>query len=201
MNEQLKLLCIDDDKLIQSVIKKALGPSHQLVFAESGKTGIDMAKAERPDIIILDIEMPDMNGYEACRLLKGSPDTASIPIIFISSLADLRSRMIGFDVGGSDFLVKPFEAKELSTKIETIGRLTRTNEELKFQAEDASKTALIAMRSSSDQGLAINYIERSFSVLTEKELAETFLASTNSLDLSATLLFSTPNGQKFFFKQ
>ena len=90
--ELWKVLTIDDDALMQKIIKKELQQSYEVISASSGQAGIDSALNELPDIILLDVEMPGMNGYEVCDKLKYHDSTKHIPVIFLSSLSNIGSR-------------------------------------------------------------------------------------------------------------
>ena len=85
--------------------------------ALSGQTAIKVAKAAQPDLILLDIKMPEMDGYEVCRLLKADPLTQEIPIIFLSALDQTNDKVKSFSLGGVDYIPKPFQAEELLARV------------------------------------------------------------------------------------
>ncbi len=96
----------------------------------SGKLALIAARKERPDLILLDINMPEMNGYEVCQHLKADPDLQGIPVIFISALSDNLDKVRAFSTGGVDYLTKPFQMEELHARVETHLKLRRLQVEL-----------------------------------------------------------------------
>ncbi|MCG8315082.1 MAG: response regulator [Pseudomonadales bacterium] len=193
-----KVLIIDDDRLIRKIISRAVESDYDVVTAENGEEGIDKVKSVQPDFILLDVEMPGMNGYEVCDKLKQNPDTQHIPVLFLSGRTELRERMLGYEAGAADFITKPCDTEELLAKLKLLGEFKRTRNELAKKAETASNTAFTAMRGSSELGLAIQFIEISYSVLNFPELAQRFLEVTNNLGLACSLMFVTRKGRLFF---
>ena len=198
MNRTVKVLSIDDDHLVQKIIGKTLENGYDTLFASSGNEGIELAKESLPDVIILDVEMPGMNGYEVCDQLKHDAETQDIPIIFLSSLENLRARMLGYEVGAEDFLVKPFVAEDLIAKINVLANIREERREILKQAEEARRTAYNALTSSAELGLVILFAEHSFTATSHESLSKRFFKVTNSLGLSCSLLVQTSQGSSFF---
>lgn len=92
------------------------------MVASGGQEGIAKAEQERPDLILLDVMMPEMDGYETCRRLKANPATASIPIVFLSARAQQSEIQKGRDLGAIGYLVKPFDPMTLSSQLEEMLR-------------------------------------------------------------------------------
>ena len=97
----------------------------------NGKLALQVAEKEKPDLILLDIMMPDMDGYEVCRQLKINPELKDIPVIFISALNDTKDIVNAFALGGVDYISKPFQAEEVSARIATHLKICRQSQELK----------------------------------------------------------------------
>ena len=193
-----KVLVIDDDKLVRNIVCRALSDIFQTVTAENGEEGIQKASLEKPDFILLDVEMPGMNGYEVCDQLRQEPSFPNIPIIFLSSRGGLRERMQGYEVGATDYLVKPFESEELVAKLKMLGQLRREKEVLSNKAASASETALLAMRGSSEMGLAIQFIEATYLSGDFSTISHRFFDVTSQLGLNCTLMFNTRSERLFF---
>jgi DNA-binding response OmpR family regulator len=87
--------------------------------ADTGKQGVEIARENKPDLILLDITLGEMDGFEVCHLLKGQKETANTPIIFLSSRNDSHSKVMGFDLGADDYIEKPFDPEELKARIKT----------------------------------------------------------------------------------
>jgi len=194
----LSLLVIDDDKITHSFIKKALEGSYQLSATYEGESGFSAAKEQQPDIILLDVEMPGLNGYEVCEKLKADPITKNTPVIFLSSHSTLRERMQGFEAGADDYIVKPFQPEDLLAKLQVVGRYRHTEVKLSKQVEEAKQTVHAALSGSSDLGQAIYFIERCHNVASYEELAEEFFKISTNLGLICTLCIQSM-GDEFFY--
>lgn len=119
-NKDYKILIVDDvSKNIQILGNILSEEDYQIAWAQSGKETLSIVKAEDFNLILLDIMMPEMDGYEVCKRLKADAKTADIPIIFLTAKADMDSIVKGFDVGGQDYITKPFNAKELLSRVRT----------------------------------------------------------------------------------
>jgi putative two-component system response regulator len=101
------ILCVDDEPINLSLLRSVLQDEFRLVFARSGPDAIEAAHRHRPALILLDVVMPGMNGFEVARRLKASAATEAIPVIFVSSLSDEVDEQAGFDAGGVDYIAKP----------------------------------------------------------------------------------------------
>ncbi len=120
------ILVADDEPNIRDVIKAILSDEgFHMIFAENGVEALDKAHEIIPDLILLDVMMPKMDGYEVCRRLRGEPILAQVPIIMITALGDTASRIRGINSGADDFISKPFDFAELTAKIKNIIRLNR----------------------------------------------------------------------------
>jgi two-component system OmpR family response regulator len=116
-----KILVVDDDSHIRDVIRFALArEGYTVVEAENGARGLMLAGSERPDLIVLDIMMPELDGTELCRRLRGKADRT--PIIFLSSRDDEIDRVLGLELGGDDYVGKPFSPRELVSRVKAILR-------------------------------------------------------------------------------
>ena len=117
----LKILVVDDDAAICNLagacIRHALGADYQVLYARNGKKALDAATRERPDLVLLDILMPVMDGFEVCQQLKSSPETSQIPILFMTALGEESNIEKGLALGGDGYVVKPFNAVTLAAQI------------------------------------------------------------------------------------
>lgn len=102
-----QILIVDDEPANLALLRQVLAPEYSLVFARSGTEALAAALKHRPALILLDIQMPDMDGYTACRKLKADQQTESIPVIFVTSLAEIGNETEGFAAGAVDYIVKP----------------------------------------------------------------------------------------------
>lgn len=115
--DKWKVLAVDDEPTNLKIMNENYKNDFQLSFANSGKQALEVAIQLQPDIILLDIMMPEMDGYETCRQLKENNTTKQIPILFVSALGEEENETLGFDAGGIDFITKPFNAVILKSRI------------------------------------------------------------------------------------
>jgi len=120
-----KVLVIDDEPDLVEMMKMALERQFEVIVAYDGNEGVAKAKAERPDAIVLDIMMPEKDGFTACRELKGDPQTASTPILILTGVAEHFSRtryskMSGMEIEAEDFISKPVDPNELVRRVAAL---------------------------------------------------------------------------------
>jgi two-component system alkaline phosphatase synthesis response regulator PhoP len=117
---QKKILVVDDEKGIVGTLKLSLeSDDYNVVVAFTGDGAIRKAHSEVPDLILLDLMLPDMTGYEICNKLRKDPATRSIPIIMLTGLGE-TGRIAGLDLGADDYITKPFDLNELKAKIRNV---------------------------------------------------------------------------------
>ncbi len=108
MNEPIAILIIDDAVEVIKTLSALLRSDYRVYFATDGDAGLKLAKQKKPDLILLDVMMEPMDGYEVCRRLKSDPDTSDIPVIFVTAAADTEDEKKGFEIGAADYIRKPF---------------------------------------------------------------------------------------------
>jgi two-component system alkaline phosphatase synthesis response regulator PhoP len=117
----MKTLVIDDEAPIRLLCRVNLeAEGIEVLEAAEGQSGLELAKRERPDAILLDVMMPGMDGWNVAERLLADEDTRAIPIIFLTARADLRDRVRGLDVGGLDYVTKPFNPVDLATLVRDV---------------------------------------------------------------------------------
>ncbi len=184
MTTKIDVLVIDDDKFIQKLITKTLEPKQMNVrTADDGELGIEETLNTCPDLILLDIEMPGINGYEVCDRLRNIESTKEIPIIFLSSHGSLRERMQGYDVGADDYLIKPFEKENLIARINVLVKYNSERKELRQQFELANKIVLTALTGSSELAIAMRFLEKSIAYRSINDLAQGLFECTEQFSL------------------
>ena len=126
MNEYPKILIVDDHLSAREVLNGMFSTDpYQLAFAENGPQALQMAQELLPDVVLLDVMMPNMDGFEVCTRMRAMPKVAEVPIIMITALDDPQSRLRGIAVGADDFVSKPFDRTELKARVRTITRMNR----------------------------------------------------------------------------
>ena len=128
-----KILVVDDEIYIVHILDFSLGmEGYEVLTALDGEQALEKARAEHPDLIVLDIMMPKLDGYETCKLLKADENTRSIPVILLSAKGRNVDQKIGFEVGADDYITKPFSPRKLVERINTL--LGQTNSSQRMQA-------------------------------------------------------------------
>lgn len=134
------ILVVDDTPHNARIVYKVLtGQNCEVLIAEDGKSALAVAQTEHPDLILLDIMMPEIDGFETCKLLKKHEETQDIPVIFMTALSDLESKVRGFEVGAVDYVTKPFQQKELLARIQTHLTIRNLQRELLIQKTSLEK--------------------------------------------------------------
>lgn len=139
-----KVLVVDDESSNLHVMRTILQEHYTLVFAKNGERAIELTLKQRPDLILLDIMMPGMNGYEVCKRLKNEPSVQHIPIVIVSALDEYKSEVEGLKVGASDFLIKPVSAELVKSRVANLlgeARASMMKENFQFVMD---KIALMA---------------------------------------------------------
>ena len=127
-DQRPRLLLVDDEPTNLQVLRHVLQADYRLLFATDGARALQVAREQLPQLILLDIMMPGMDGYAVCRALKADPATAGIPVIFITALNDSQDETAGFDVGGVDYLTKPVSPPVVRARVRTHLSLVRMEE-------------------------------------------------------------------------
>ena len=124
-----KVLVIEDEPDLQQVLTYNLrGAGHEAISAGRGADGLRLARAEAPDLILLDLMLPDLAGTEVCRALKDDPTTRAIPVVMLTARGEEIDRVVGFELGVDDYIVKPFSVRELLLRIQAILRRASSSE-------------------------------------------------------------------------
>lgn len=125
------ILVVDDEAANRRLVREVLEPEgHRIREAENGERALEEVDREAPDLVLLDVMMPDVDGYTVCRRLKGDPRTRLIPVVMITSLDQLPDKLRAIELGADDYLVKPFEPLELATRVKSLLQLKRFTDEL-----------------------------------------------------------------------
>ena len=195
---KLKVLAIDDEPLNLDIIEEILEERFETEQAQNGSDGIAMAKSFKPDLILLDVNMPVMDGLETCKRLKEGSETSHIPVVFLSALSRVEERMAGYAVGADDYISKPFDEQELLVKIELVLNSKTTKDELEKSSSDAMSMAMTAMSTAGEVGAILQFTRKSFQCVTYAGLAKLLLETCSQYGLKASLRMSSSGEEQFF---
>ncbi len=116
-----KILVVDDEVNITQILEFSIGAEgYEVITAANGEEAIDKARREQPDLIILDVMMPKIDGYEACRVLKANPLTKGIPVVLLTAKGRDIDKRLGYEVGAIDYIIKPFSPNKLVDRIHEL---------------------------------------------------------------------------------
>jgi putative two-component system response regulator len=124
-------------KLVASILTR---DGYLLAFADDGRTAIDMVERDHPDLVLMDVMMPHLNGFEACQALKRNPATRLVPVVLVTALQNSEDRIRGLDAGADDFISKPFNAHELRARVRSLIRIKRYTDDL-----DTAESVIVSL--------------------------------------------------------
>ncbi|MCK8096710.1 response regulator [Pseudoalteromonas sp. 1CM17D] len=185
-----KILAVDDEPFNLEIIEEILEDlDFELQVATSGPECLAMVEGYMPQVILLDVSMPQMNGYEVCKALKANPNTAHIIVMFVSARGTVEERMEGYSVAAEDYIVKPFGHDELKSKLKNLNQVLIEKQSLEKQVEDATSTAFNAMANSSEMGQIVNYIENIGFINNPQDLGKALIDCLQTFDLQSNVEF------------
>ncbi len=143
-----KVLIVEDSPLDRKLLMDILKDEHLIMEAQNGKGALELISQEVPDLILLDIQMPGMDGFEICKRIKGNPELASVPVIFLTVTEDTPSKVKAFEAGAADYIVKPFMTNEVKARVNVHLRIREYEQGL-----EKEKLALLKSFHTADQKL------------------------------------------------
>ncbi len=188
---QPTILSVDDSPINQEIIKEILQDDYKVELAFSGEECLKVAPIISPNLILLDVSMPGLDGYETCKKIKATANLQDIPVIFVSAKVSKDHKLQGYEAGGYDYITKPFEFNELTAKVKNV--LDSVNEKASLQTnlQESFNTAMQAMSYSSDLGNILRFFESSHSCKTFEQLGNAIFQTTSQLSLSCALKIDT----------
>ncbi len=192
-----RILIVDDSQIDSCITTEMLRGTYQTIAATSGADAVQACNQKHlPNLILMDVSMPDMDGYETCELLKSNPMTSNIPIIFITASSSNEEKFKAFEHGAIDFLTKPVHSLELLKKIDHAVQVDYKIETASLETQTAVDNAMIAIADAEEQATIVHFFQKSFACKSFEALAELVVETTSLLELSSTVQIRTPN-QKF----
>lgn len=149
------ILAVDDEASNLQLLRQILQDHYRLRFAKDGQRALELAREERPNLILLDVMMPGMSGYEVCAALKADPDLASIPVIFVTALTETDDELEGFDAGAVDYITKPVSPPIVRARVRTHLSLVRMEELRASRLEIVQRLGLAAEYKDNETGLHV----------------------------------------------
>lgn len=202
MDEGFRVFVVDDDPLFLEVLEEALSRDCRVETFSSAAACLARLRDAQPDMFIIDVNMPGMDGFSLCRQLKDDFETQDLPVTFISAADDIETRLAGYEAGGEDFILKPIQAGEVESKIKIARRILEQKRSLHEQAGYAQRTAFSAMTSMGELGIVLHFLSKSFSCNSLQELGTAIVEALQQYDLQGAVqmrlgeqtLSLSPNG-------
>ena len=175
------IFAVDDDPLIRDSVEAIIGGADGdcedcgLTSFADAESCLERLQQEQPQLFLLDISLPGMDGYQLCRQIKEGDATRELPVIFISGQESIEARIAGYDVGGEDFIVKPFAPKELLRKIRVARAAAEKRERLREEASSAELLSNLALASMDESGLVLQFMSKLIAWDNEHDIAEGLL--------------------------
>ncbi|MBU1284357.1 MAG: two-component system response regulator [Gammaproteobacteria bacterium] len=150
-----QLLLVDDEATNLQVLRHILQDDYRLLFAKDGQKALEMAAREQPELILLDVMMPGMTGYEVCTRIKAEPALQDIPVIFVTALADIDDEARGFEVGAVDYITKPVSPAIVRARVRTHLSLVRLDELKRTRLQIVQRLGMAAEYKDNETGLHV----------------------------------------------
>ena len=199
MSDKALILCVDDEPFNLTILEELLQDRYQLDMAVSGEECLQQVGAQKPDLILLDVNMAKIDGLETCRSLRQDPETADIPVIFISALASHSELMAGYEAGGDDYITKPFSEDILQKKIDVVLNSQREKSELKLLSDEAVEALQENLGLSEALAVVISFLYQSHALKDIDELSSQVLECLRKLDLEGSLLMVDDAESRIWF--
>ena len=199
MSQKALILCVDDEPVNLTIMEELLQDRYELILARSGESCLQQVEAQKPDLILLDVNMPDMDGLETCERLRAGAETAEIPIIFVSALASHEELMAGYEAGGDDYITKPFSEEILQKKIEIVLASQKRKRELKNISDQAVEALLNNLSTTDALGMVVKFLHQAQGAVTLDELASSVFDCLREFDLDGSLLILEQPENRIWF--
>jgi len=182
---------VDDDEKIRELMQEILNKNYETMSFESGRAALESFNNRQPEIMLLDIRMPEMDGYEVCKRIRELDPDDNTAIIFITGKDSHDERMQCYHVGCDDYLVKPFDFDELEAKLEKVKRYHQKSQDLLNQQSMAQNIAFQAMTEASQYGIVLQFIKQTFTTNNASQLASAVFQTLAKLNLAGSIQFRT----------
>jgi len=191
--EPKKLLIVEDDVTSQLLLKNILS-DYPMTIVDSGEAAIEAVASEVPEIVILDINLPGIDGYETCQCLRNMEQTKTMPIIFLSSFTELDDRLHAYGVGGNDYISKPFDAIELRTKLDIHSKILERQQNVDQELKSSHGLLMDVQTSSAKLQSISRFIQSTLFCHDIDTLFKQFFKAAQEIDLKCVLSIHSHSG-------
>jgi CheY-like chemotaxis protein len=199
MDKKASILCVDDEPVNLIIMEELLRDNYALNTVKSGESCLEQVGLQKPDLILLDVNMPKMDGLETCERLKTDTDTAEIPIIFISALASHEELMAGYEAGGDDYITKPFSEEILQKKVQIVLASQQRKRELEQISDRAVEALKVNLTNTEMLGMVVQFLHRCQRVDDVDDLVNNVFDCLREFELESSLLIQAEPENRVWF--
>ncbi len=190
-----RIVCVDDNPTNLMLVEKSLGNNYQVLSVEDPTTAYAHIQEFSPDLILLDVNMPDINGYELCQQIRENPQWDTTPIVFLTCMRELDDRLAGYSVGGDGYITKPFDVRELKSILHTH-ILRKKSLESKEQDINNLRTINWSMlKNTSEMGELLRFSQGIAKLKNEAAFIDHLFTTLTNLGLTSTILVRITSGE------
>ena len=190
-----RITCIDDNTTNLRLLEKSLADDYEIQLIASSHDAISAIRTFQPAAILLDVNMPDINGYALCRQIRNEPDIAEIPVIFLSCLKELDDRLSGYNAGGDAYVTKPFELRELKSILHSQILRKQQMDANKRNIEELRAVSWSMLRNNSEMGELLRFSQGIAGVKDEAAFVDHIFTTLTNLGLNATMQVKLVSGE------
>lgn len=188
------VMIVDDVESNRMLLRMILEDDYNIHECISGKECLEAVNKQKPDIVLLDVNMPGLSGYEVCIDLRKNKASATVPVIFISALDTVEERLAGFEAGGNDYITKPINPEHVIDRVQFFLDHQAEANKAKAEANTAMQVAMEAMTSSSELGQIIEFVKSAQEITTLEGIGKKFCGIAQNFGLNAcALVHATPS--------
>lgn len=179
---------------MREMLQAVLSDDYDVSLAPGGGEGIQIANEQKIDLVILDVDMPSPDGYETCHFLKEDPATADIPVLFLSARTSIEERLKGYEAGGDDYLIKPYQPDELKAKILVLLVQAAKHQGLSSQVNDVMDAAMTSASMYGEVGVVLDFMKAANLSTTYQEVGEALFQALTRFEFEGSVRLIGRNG-------
>lgn len=192
------ILVVDDEDVMRAYLGEIFAEHYQVTCVETGEQCMASLAEQGYDLVLLDVNLPGVNGYDVCTHIRSTPAIAKTPIVFVSAKDSVEERLKGYEVGADDYITKPLSEDALLEVVDSVLASSLEIKKIEAQSREAMHTAFQAMANSAELGLTVRFLQSSYQCNSISELATQLLETTEQYGVACCLLFKSAK-QQFLF--
>jgi DNA-binding response OmpR family regulator len=198
MSTDYKIFIVDDDETIRLLLESMLVENYALELFDSAESCLARMESGLPDLFLLDVGLPGIDGFELCRRIKASSETAALPVLFISAEDSLQDVLTGYDAGAEDYIVKPFDVIGLSHKVANLRRIQAERQSLAAQAQASDELASIVLANLDEYAVLIKFLRTLNECTNYRDVVDAVLKSLEAFHLDGAVQVRMRNLERTF---